>query len=203
MPAVNSLVPVVHRCGVVQLNGCLKLQEEDSPTAKSFSQVAGERCHMLTQNGPDSPSRRAQPWLEAFSLRAGSRAEERGLAIDWFSSLALACIPRFRRPGSSHWLRGHAGHSSIFLKTSSMSCSPCLSLFLLRTHYYYFSFHIKAVNKCVNIYSQCGNSRILWHCDIKHQIALILILLHQMTYIYIMSVLSAINVKRLLRKLIS
>ena len=56
-------------------------------------------CRMAQILRPDVP----RPWLEAFFLRAGSRAEERGLAIDWFSSLALACIPRFRRPGSSHW----------------------------------------------------------------------------------------------------
>ncbi len=129
MPAVNSLASAVHHRGVVRLNGCWKPcrthgQIIFTSGRRAVPHVNPELCRLAQILCPDAP----QPWLEAFSLRAGSRAEERGLAIDWFSSLALACIPRFRRPGSSHWLRGHAGHSSIFLKTSSMSCCLCHGL---------------------------------------------------------------------------
>lgn len=94
-----------------------------------------ESCRMAQILHPDTP----QPWLEAFSLRAGIRAEERGLAMDWFSSLALACIPRFRRPRSSHWLRGHAGYSSI------LSCCCCHGLFQLKTHYFSFTLDKKII----------------------------------------------------------
>lgn len=49
-----------------------------SRTAKRSSQVAGERCHMLTRSLAEWPRFCVQPWLGAFSLRVGSRAEERG-----------------------------------------------------------------------------------------------------------------------------
>lgn len=139
MPAVNSLPSAVHHRDGVRLNGCLKpCRRTDGQIIftsgrRAVPHVNLESCRMAQILCPDVP----QPWLEAFSIRVGGRAEERGLAIDWFSSLALACIPRFRRPGCSHWLRGHAGHSSIFLKTSSMSCCRCHGLSRLRTHYFF------------------------------------------------------------------
>lgn len=138
MPAVNSLQSAVHHRGAVRLNRCLRpCRRTDGQIIftsgrRAVPHVNPESCRMAQILGPDA----AQPWLEAFSLRAGSRAEERGLAIDWFSSLALAWVPRFRRPGSSHWLRGHTGHSSIFLHTSSMSCCQCHGLSQRTTHYF-------------------------------------------------------------------
>lgn len=165
MPAVNSLAFAVHHCGVVQLNRCLK------PCRRTHGQtiftsgrwavphVNLESCRMAQILCPDTP----QPWLEAFSLRAGSRAEERGLAIDWFSSLALACIPRFRRPGSSHWLRGHAGHSSIFFETSSVFCCLCHGLSQLRTHYFLlFSFTLE---KEINVIIMFTAWRVITQCS--------------------------------------
>lgn len=65
MPAVNSLASAVGR-------------RAGRRTAKRSSQVAGERCHMLTRSRAEWPRFCVQPWLGAFSLRAGSRAEERG-----------------------------------------------------------------------------------------------------------------------------
>lgn len=40
-------------------------------TAKSFSQVAGERCHMLTRRGPDSLSRRAAALTGGLFFKGG------------------------------------------------------------------------------------------------------------------------------------
>lgn len=149
------------------LNGSLSLKPcsrgTDNPTVLTSGRRAGPRVN------PES-WRMAQilsldlslPWLEAFSLRAGSRAEERGLAIDWFSSLALACIPRFRRLRSSHWLKGQAGHSSIFFKSLPMSCCLCRGLSQLRTMY------PPGPPACMTLLNKAGKAafkyNISWNC---------------------------------------
>lgn len=105
--------------------------------AKQSSQVAGERCHMLTRSRAAWPRFcvRAPGGLVWRPFPGGRTAglKKEDLTIDWFSSLALAWIPRFRRPRSSHWLRGHAGHASIFLQTSWMSRCLCRGLSQLWT----------------------------------------------------------------------
>lgn len=66
------------------LNACSELFGVCGPSScrtsdgQRSSQVAGERCHMLTRSRAEWPRFCVQPWLGAFSLRAGSRAEERG-----------------------------------------------------------------------------------------------------------------------------
>lgn len=98
----------VRRRGGVRLNGCLK------PCRRTDGQIiftSGRRavphvnppsCRMAQILCPDAP----QPWPEAFSLRVGGRAEERGLAIDWFSSLALASYPTLQEAREQPLIEG-------------------------------------------------------------------------------------------------